>query len=535
MKVRPGKLSVLLLAAILAASAVAGCGAGKASGGTENTAGKTEPAGSTSQSETTAASTAAESEKPDISKEVTLKMYLLGDGAPDVPAVYEEVNKKLKSDINATVNVNFFGWSDWQKKYQLLLASGEEYDLIISAWWSSYADNARKGAFWELTQERLGKYAPETVKNSSEAVLKSGRVDGKLYILPMNYNEFSAYGYVVRGDIMKKYNVPDIKSIDDFGVYLDAIAKNEKGMIPYDTGNSYDNWGLSWLALRAANEWYSPDNLMLCMKMRDDSHKVFVEGGTAEALEFYKKMKEWKNKGYWSRNALVNKVTSKDSLLNGKSGACITNLLEANSIYQQAKESHPEWDIRFYPGNTDRATYANSYISNGMSVNAKSANPERALMLLDLFKNNEEYFDLTTYGIKGRHYDVTADGQLTALKDSANFGADVACPWGWRDDRFYKTFANGLPNFADILKSNKERMVIIPAVNFTADQTAVKDKVALFNNIGQQYELPLRLGFSEDTGNDHAVFMDKLKAAGLDDYVADYQKQLDTFYAEYNN
>jgi len=509
----------LATAVFLSVTLFAGCGT--------TGSGKSEASSSISSGTESAAS------KVDTSKPVVLKMHLLGDGATDAKLVYDEINKKLKADINATVEISFFGWSDWQTKYQLLLSSGEDYDIIVSAWWSSYADNARKGAFWELTDERLNTYAPQTMKSSPSTVLDSGKVDGKLFVLPMNYNEFSAYGYIVRGDLMKKYNIPDIKTIDDFGVYLDALAKNEKSMIPYDTGNSYDNWGLSILGLRGENEWYSPDNLVLSLNMTEKSPKLFVESTTTQALEFYKKMKVWKEKGYWSTSALVNKTTSKDSFLNGKSGACISNLLEAQSMYQSVVKSHPDWDLRFYPGNTTKATYANSYISNGISINAKSKNPERALMMLDLFKNNEDYFNLTTYGIKGKHYDLNSKNEIVILPDSTNFAPDAACPWGWREERFYKSFADGLPNYSSILASYKKRMVSLPAVNFIADQTKIQDKIATFTNIGSQYELPLRLGFSKDVEKDLKSLNDQLKSAGLESYMSEYQVQLDKFYSNY--
>ena len=45
-------------------------------------------------------------------KEVTLKMYLIGDKPADFDEVYDKVNSIMKEEINATLQVNFIPWSD---------------------------------------------------------------------------------------------------------------------------------------------------------------------------------------------------------------------------------------------------------------------------------------------------------------------------------------------------------------------------------------------------------------------------------------
>jgi putative aldouronate transport system substrate-binding protein len=99
-------------------------------------------------------------DKPDISKEVKLKMYLIGDRPKDTDLVYAEINKKLKQDINATVEPVFLSWGEYEQKYPLLFATGEDFDLIFAGSWLKYSEQANKGAFKELTPELLNKYAP---------------------------------------------------------------------------------------------------------------------------------------------------------------------------------------------------------------------------------------------------------------------------------------------------------------------------------------------------------------------------------------
>ncbi|RED85475.1 extracellular solute-binding protein [Cohnella phaseoli] len=468
---------------------------------------------------------------PDTSAEVKLKMVLIGDGAPDVKEVYGELNKKLKQDINATVDVQFLSWADWFQKYQLLFSTGDDFDLIITATWAQFADNARKGAFYEMTPEALQKFAPRSLAENPPEVLEAGKVEGKQYALPMNYHEITINGYVVRGDLMDKYGIASIDSIDDFEKYLDAVVKNEKGLVPWE-GTNYDNWIIAKTQLEEQREQYQPGNLGLRVNLNDPAAKLIddIANPDQDAIDLYRKMAEWNKKGYISKNALVNKVTSKDSFLSGKSAAFLTNLLEANATYQTVKANHPEWDVRFYPANTTKKVVANSFMANAMAINAKSKNPERALMLLDLLRNDEWYNQTTTFGIKGKHWDASADGKLVLLPASQGYPPDAACPWGWRNTKFYLSPSDGLSNYDEVLASYRERVVNTKLNNFAPNLETTKSLQAALKEVENQYELPLRLGFVRgDVESSYQTMIDKKKAAGQETLIEDIQRQLNAF------
>jgi len=88
-------------------------------------------------------------------------MYLLGATPAGMPYVVTALNKKLKADINATLSINYIGWSDLAAKYPLILASGEDLDVIYTADWAYYQQEAVKGAFREITQAEMGTYMPK--------------------------------------------------------------------------------------------------------------------------------------------------------------------------------------------------------------------------------------------------------------------------------------------------------------------------------------------------------------------------------------
>jgi putative aldouronate transport system substrate-binding protein len=465
-------------------------------------------------------------------KSVTLKMVLLGDTPQDSPKVYDTLNAQLKKDINATVSVQFLAWADWSTKYPLILASGQDYDIIVSANWSDYFKNAKNGAFLELTNDMLKKYAPQTFKDTPKEVFDSALVDGKLYDLPMNYKEITIDGYIVRGDLMKKYNVPDIKTLSDFGNYLAAIKKNCPDMIPWDTSSA--NVYLARSAFLIQNGYRDltkgGGDIGPAVAKLQNSPKVVSLTDVPGLEDYFNTMHDWNLKGYWSKNALVNKTPEKDSFVNGKSGAFVDNLLDASATYTALKTAHPDWELSFYPMSS-APLVANPYINNGVSINAKSQNPERALMLIDLLRNNKWYNQLTTYGIEGTHWKLADDGKLISLDASKNFAPDSACPWGWRNTKFYLMPENSFSDYATVLKNAQDTAVNTNIANFSPDKTVgnITSEEAAFDNIKAQYLNPLLLGFSKDVHGDFEKLIQQYKNAGIDDYVSQYQKQIDSF------
>ena len=142
-------------------------------------------------------------ETPDTSEEVTLTMYLLGDRTPDFDMVFDKINEKMKDKINATLQVKFLSWGEYEEKYPLLFAAGDDFDIIYSADWAFYNSQSTKQGFWEITDEALKTYAPMTAESIFPEAWEAAKVNGKVYMLPQNYKEMSGYIYMVRGDLMK--------------------------------------------------------------------------------------------------------------------------------------------------------------------------------------------------------------------------------------------------------------------------------------------------------------------------------------------
>ena len=104
------RISGLLMAMLLGVGTLSGCGSEPAASGSSASdvpvSGESEaPSESSSES-----APESQAEGPDISEEVTLTMYLIGDRPVDNDEVFAKINEKLKAEINATIDVKFMSW-----------------------------------------------------------------------------------------------------------------------------------------------------------------------------------------------------------------------------------------------------------------------------------------------------------------------------------------------------------------------------------------------------------------------------------------
>ena len=303
-------LSLVISITLMLALLITGCGQANKQG----EAAATQPAETTpAKAEATVApeTTAAVPEETgvDTSKELKLNGYLLGAAPAGFNDVMTKLNEKLKADLNCTMEINYIGWSDMQSKYPLILAAGEDVDWIFTAPWSFYPQQAAKGAFMEITPEILQKYMPkhwENVKDTS--AMQEAMINGKVYMITTASPDKKVPTFLYREDLRVKYGLPEIKKFSDIEPYLEAIKKNEKGMIPLNLESTYDlGRPMGDLFVESYDEIKDP--LMttgggsgLIYKQFDGDGKLYYSTNDPEILPYYvaaaKKMKSWYDAGY---------------------------------------------------------------------------------------------------------------------------------------------------------------------------------------------------------------------------------------------
>lgn len=461
---------------------------------------------------------------------VELTAYLFGEPPVGYEEVYGKVNEKLEEMFNATLKLNFLSWGDWSKKYPLILASGEEFDLAYSASWAYFVNQAQKGVFMEL-DGLLPRHAPSLYKHLPEAAKEQAKVNGKMYMVPFTDVSPRDNGFLVRGDLLKKYGMDKIETLDDFGDFLQKVLENEPGVVPYHMGTN--DIGNLCSALAFSNDWtFDGFSGSVFSKITSDfsnvEEAVFSWYLTPEYADFVRQMKVWGEKGYWTKNALTNKVVAKESMLYGKSAATITTLDDANNVYMQVKDDHPEWKLTWFPMAPDTAFENPSYRVNGFSIPASSKNPERALQVLQELTLNRDLYDLCFYGIKGKHYELTEKGRIVTGPAGNYAGEDISI-WGFRNPDYKRYPVEIMPGYIENLEFMRKNAVSNKLAAFSFNIENIKSEIAAIKDIDDQYSDPLVVGIV-DVDEGLKQLEEKLKQAGIDKVLKEARSQCKAYF-----
>ncbi len=470
----------------------------------------------------------------DVSKEVKLTMYLLGEKSADFDKVYEEINKVLKETVNATVEVKFLSWSEHDKKYSLLFSGGEDFDLVFTASsWGHYETTAAMGGFYEITQDFVSQYAPGIAAVVPENAWTQALINGKDYMVPNYQNEFSANVLAVRGDLMKKYGYDDITSWDELVKFYGDVKANESGITPLGTQGSALLWpflltkGVDTIGGTPGELFIynnqDPENLDITYTLDWDGFKEYAQAA-----------KDMFEQGYWSADSMATTEQRQDGLLNGTSASMVWNLDTTKLYAKEANKNHPDWNCTLVDIAPNVKKAINPYINNGMAINATSKNKERAMMVLNEFYTNKTINDLASLGIQGTHWEAVGDKEYKII-DETNYGINNNCNWGWTNANLKRE--EYIDNAAEI---DAKRNTILNTWTadikpdhvydgFTFDTTNVSAEVAAVQTVIDQYYKPITYGMAGDVDVAIETLRTQLENAGIQRIQDELNKQAETF------
>ena len=108
----------------------------------------------------------------DTSEPVVINYLCVSDKPtnPDTDEMMVELNKILQEKVNATLELNYIGWTDYLANYNLTLAAMDgSVDLVVTADdWLDAWQNVDRGAFMEMPDEMIQTYAPATWQQVEE-------------------------------------------------------------------------------------------------------------------------------------------------------------------------------------------------------------------------------------------------------------------------------------------------------------------------------------------------------------------------------
>ncbi len=470
----------------------------------------------------------------DTSKEVHLVFYVVGTKGVDHDRVVSLASDRMKELINTTFEVQVIPLSDFQTKYPLVLAGGDDVDIIMThPYIGPFNTQADNGAFFELTDEFLNTWMPETMKSQVPSSWEQAKYKGVLYQIPRNESDYEqAYGVVVRKDFREKYNLPEISSLDDFEDYLFAVADNEK-----DTGifalYAQPTLPMTLTFLNGPNNWQTVGSAMWDADNDQlDPDELFLSVFTDEYRAYVLRMAEWAKRGVWPSNAMTNVTHISDLFKEGKSATNISMYKAANdSILSLERKGLEAEYFNILPETAN--TRISPYNYDALAITSFCKNPERAALAIDVMKNDYTVNNLLQGGIEGEHYILNDDNTHS---DGPASDAYPWSGWAWCLRSHLNPGVGGiLPEVAavraefDAANIDPERF---PVDGFTFDNTGYESEMALINSLNQEWAASFDLGvFGDDTEAKLDEYLGLLEMAGFKTILELHKEQLAAFLA----
>ena len=556
------KILSVTLATCLAVSMLAGCGGSGGDAGSSSNTSNTNSAsdsGSTSSSTDNAAASSGDTASAvsldslpaavgegtivaspdfyagvDLSDHYTVNMYLIGDTPNDWDRILELTNEYLAS-FNTKLAVTFMSWSDYQTMYSLVLAGGEQVDLIFTAPWCYMYTEAAKGSFYELTDDFIANCMPMANKYQDKDSWSETTLSGKTVAVPSNVAAAMGKIVAIRQDLADKYDISELKTWDDYMNFMITMGEKEtpeSGI--YGLASSVDNNEL-WDVYRQQYDTFlalDSDYFDMIYSWDGDlptADEITTSYETEWFREYAKDMKTLADAGCWSRSALTNTVTDDDAF-GALQGASIAWNGSVITYVKQAEQSEGV-KCALYDLTTDHFVGCEAFSNNDMAIAAGSKNPERAGMILDLLKFDTYLNRLWILGIEGEHYTIDDEGYYTELDKSSDFAAyAISASWAIKNADLHEAGAD--PRMQAISDGWAERVENNPTITFVFDTTPVDSYVAAVKVVLDDYVPMLELGLVDDVDATLDEMIQKCYDSGLqtvkDEFTAQYEAWLAT-------
>ena len=481
-------------------------------------------------------------------KTTAVTMLVLGDKPTNgrLENMLKALNVKLKDKVNATLDLHYVEWADWQTQYNVELLSGDgSVDLVTTATdWLYGWENAQKGAFLPLTEEMLKENAPKTFAQ----VQADGHwdltklADGNSYFIPEdNYKQFTNHGFFYRGDWAKEAGLADgtVTKFDDMTTYFKYVLDKKDGITPWETNNPAGGMD----AYMAGNYEYhnligvNVGNYEIWQTSKDEPYKVssyLMEGdGIKKAAA---EMKKWNDMGVWREDVLNFTGDSRELFYAGQAAVDQHHSQTfIGQIYHNMETKQPGSDVKMYSFGQENNNIRRDIKTHGaMAVSASSKNPEKALQVYDLLRNDEECYRLINYGVEGTDYVVTADGKLDYPQgyDSSTDGLGSNF-WAGRMDNFELPKTTDAPTKDEIYAHLDKVSYDYPFENLIFNKDAIDSSQSAMANVLSTYMPQLQAGKFADPAAEIDKMREELKAAGYDDVLKSLQADMDAFVKEH--
>lgn len=525
-------LCLLLIVTLLCSIAACGGTATPTTTAAATTAAATTAAAAT-EAATTAATTAAPESSPAVKEIITMKYVVPGDLLPDEGLVMDAINKKLLDDgVGVKIVREGIPWDVWADKVNLKLTSNEEFDMFhIMQDWIPYNNYYSRGALTDVT-DLIDQYGPVVRSKIPQAMWEGSKIKGRNFIIPTFWIDLAIDTPIFyRDDVFKKYNLKVPQTAEDILDCYRTVRADWKGVNKPILNFAIPSYDAAVLQLSPKlHRLYDAYPFIV----KDQFFQVFQDGTVKswfESEEFKKDcafMSAAYKDGIIQPDILsVNFDWYNNYMSNGDA------FLWTNPSLEQAKKNNPDVkieDMKSFTFAPEKPAIRNWGIKNCNGISVTSKHPEGPIMFIDWLWTKQENYDLYMYGIEGTHWNKDPNNPrgVVTVKDPTTNASNYQTGDDWKIGfiSMVRYDTTGFMAYNDIayVEDPKAQNSVAGAFFFDA-KTNVATEYANVQAEATTAMTPIVMGV-QDYDKYFGPALARLKAAGLDKIVAEYQTQL---------
>ncbi|RED66352.1 ABC transporter substrate-binding protein [Cohnella lupini] len=449
----------------------------------------------------------------------TVKILYPGDESERMSEFLDkEFAEKMATDLGLKVDLIFVPWAQYWEQKDIMLAANEGIDL----YWDGLPDLAaivnKKQAM--PLDELIQEYGQDMLKVLPMEHLQGAVIDGKIHGIPSAYAPSSAMFQLVtvRQDILEQVGMTDLKTPEDLKTFATKVAEQ----IPEMKGPADVIFKpLTRFFAKEQYNWIAGEDLVVYGEDSRKAQSYFETEAFQEVAKFNQSMYD---AGLYSEDLTI-KYNERDSRMQTGLYLWVEGSLgKEMEISNAVKANAPNAVLKTYLLADEKPRYITSTGGEVLGIPITAPNPEGAMKFINwLYKSKENYL-FALYGVEGKDYEIV-DGRIKKITASEFF-----YEWMFRNQN-YQLFAPEVSQESiDMYKSWDANAVRSDSLGFRFNNEKVKNIETALREVMGKDMAAVRSGFVNfETGYPKAL--QKLKDAGIDEYVAEVQRQLDEFLA----
>ncbi|MBQ4481814.1 MAG: ABC transporter substrate-binding protein [Lachnospiraceae bacterium] len=448
---------------------------------------------------------------------VKLRWVTYDNGSTPLAAkeVIEAANRVSEEKIGVTVELEF----QPVEKINLMMASGEYYDMVFTSSWVNFFDkNASAGLYYDITD--LVQEKTPALYDSIGKYWDCAKAGNRIYAVPVLKDMGAEDMYRLNSDYFegeKGMEIPERMSFEDLEPYLKAYKDDNPDKYPL----AMDKAGLPGY-LNFLERIVNP--IIVIPYDQQDEVKAIPFWECEELMNRYRTLHRWYKAGYIHPDAATIDSTAADKSFPVRGGVAWRGY--------QGYSNPADWGF-----NVKTSIYDGPYLSRTSEQGAMigicaACDEERAtacLKYIELLSTDRKFRDILGYGIEGKHFNYLENGTVIRLPAGSDLYNTKLYQTGSVVNASVESVSSDFLSDPDQWKAVFEGYdtdgIYSRTNGFAYDQSAKEDIIAALNAIYSDYAAELRTGTSDP---DEVIpkIKERMEKAGINEVTDDINEQL---------